>query len=94
MCFANTRIFGVKRIFHTITPKTLKVRPIIGARGIKGQRIIKIRLKRLPIIMMMRPAKSRIRREKKPMMREIRRSKNAWNLISKEASELADSAEI
>ena len=72
----------------------LSMMPVIGKNGIIGQRIIKIRLSAPTRIMMIVPAKSKIRREMKPIKRETNRSKNIWNLRSKEAVPEAEPAEI
>ena len=55
---------------------------------------MRMKLKIPPIRMMIKPTTRRIRREKKPTMRETRRSMKVWNFKSREASELAVSADI
>lgn len=77
-----------------VSPVVLKIIPTMGSRGIKGQSIINIRLKTLPIMMINVPASNKTRREIKPMKRDTSRSINMWNLISSEAVLEADAAEI
>ena len=69
-------IEGVVSIVHTPTPMIHKIMPIMGAKGIIGQRMRRARLTIPPIIMMIVPVMSRINLEKKPIMRETRRSIN------------------
>ena len=68
--------------------------PTMGAKGIRGQSKMRARLKMPPKTMMTAPMMRRINLEKKPMMRETRRSMNIWNLRSREESALAEAAEI
>lgn len=78
MLFASsmdTRVPGVE-IVHIVNPVKVKTRPTIGSKGRTGQRIIRTRLRRPPTVIMMTPASKRTRREKKPMKREMRRSRN------------------
>ena len=79
---------------HRVTPITVRTIPTIGRKGTNGQMIISTMLKIPPSKMRIRPAVSKIRREKKPTQRETRRSMNIWNLRSSEEPTLADSAEI
>ena len=59
-----------------------------------GQRIISKR-PRIPLTTMInKPMTRRMRREEKPIIREIKRSINIWNFKSSEASVPAVSAEI
>ena len=94
MGFSDAGILRIKRIFHMVSPVVLKIIPTMGSRGIKGQSIISIRLKILPIMMINVPASNKTRREIKPMKRDTSRSINMWNLISSEAVLEADAAEI
>ena len=90
----DARIFGIENVVHNAIPMTVKTMPATGARGIMGQRMTSTRLKMQLMTIMRVPVISRTRREKKPMMRETRRSMNMWNLRSREASAEAVSAEI
>lgn len=72
----DTRIFGVEGIVHIVTPMVLNIIPAIGARGIKGHKTSRTRLRMPPSIRIIMPVNIKMRREKKPMMRETRRSKN------------------
>ncbi len=56
--------------------------------------MIRMRLRIPPTRMIIKPTTSRTRREKKPTIREMRRSMKVWNFKSREASELAVSADI
>ena len=76
MGFFDTRVSGVERIFHMITPVMARMMPAMGSRGIKGQRIINIRQAMPPIIMMKVPAKSRTNLDIKPIKRETNLSMN------------------
>ena len=87
-------ILGVEGIFHSETPMTVRTMPAMGAKGMMGQRMMRMRQRMPPVIIIMVPVMSRVRREKKPTMRETRRSMNMWNLRSREDSALAVSAEI
>ena len=90
----DARIFRIKSSAHRVTPMAVKTMPAMGRSGMMGQRMISTRLTIPPTMITKMPTKSKIRREKKPTMREIKRSKNIWNLISKEAPSPATSAEI
>ena len=68
-------IFGIK-VIHRVKPVKVRTRPATGSRGRTGQRIIRIKLSTPPTVMMTTPASKRIRREKKPIKRETRRSRN------------------
>ena len=94
MSAANARVFGVKGIIHRVTPITLRIIPAMGARGMKGHRIRRMRLRVPPRVITIIPVRIRMSREKKPIIREMRRSINMWNLRSRDAPSLADSAEI
>ena len=87
-------IVGVKGIIHRVTPIMARMMPTIGARGITGHRMISARLMMPPMMIMRVPAISSNNREKKPMMRETRRSINMWNLRSREELAAAELAEI
>ena len=69
-------IFGVEGIFHRKAPVMVRIMPARGARGITGQRTMRTRLRMAPSRIMIVPARSKVRREKKPTMRETRRSMN------------------
>lgn len=69
-------IFGIKSDAHRVTPMTVKIMPATGRSGIKGQRRMRIRLRMLPNRIIIIPARSKVRREKKPTMRETKRSRN------------------
>lgn len=72
----DTRILRVESTAHRVTPIMVKIIPTTGKSGIIGQRMIRIRLIIPPTIIMRMPVRSKTRREKKPTMREIRRSRN------------------
>ena len=74
-------IDGVSRVgrvsgIHSVTPISVRTRPAMGVSGMKGHKIIKTRLMRPPRMMLMQPIISKINLEKKPTMREMRRSVN------------------
>ena len=94
MGFFDAGVVGIKRIFHSVNPVIVIIMPTIGSKGINGHRIISIKLKIPPKIIIRVPAMSRKRREKKPIMRETSLSKNIWNLMSREAEPEAAPAEI
>lgn len=87
-------MFGVETVVHKINPIMLKIIPMMGNRGMKGQRSSSRKLNRLPRRIRQEPMIRITRREMKPIRRETRRSKNMWNLMSREADLLAVSAEI
>ena len=72
----DTRVVGIERIFHRVTPATLRIIPATGSSGIKGQTIIRLKLI-MPINnMIMQPTKSKINLDVKPIKRETSLSKN------------------
>ena len=72
----------------------VRITPAMGVRGMSGQRIIRTRLMVPPRIIRIQPVMSKMSREKKPTMRETRRSTNICHLRSREESAAAESAEI
>ena len=94
MSVMDARIVGIESVIHRLTPTMVRTMPAIGTRGISGQRIMRARLKIPPTIIMMQPTMRRISLEKKPTIRETRRSINMWNLRSREESAPAEAAEI
>lgn len=87
-------IVRVKGVFHSVIPVIVKTMPIMGTSGIIGQSIMRIILRMLSIMIIMVPVVKRISREKKPTIREMRRSINIWNRISREACALELEADI
>ena len=84
---ANAGIFRVERV-HMVTPTRLRIMPAMGKSGMKGQRMMRMRQSRPQISMARQPARSRIRREMKPMRRETERSMKRRNLRSRELLEV------
>ena len=70
----DTGVLGI--VIHRVTPMRVRIIPAIGVRGMSGQIIMRMRLTMPPKIMMMLPVMRRISLEKKPTMRETRRSIN------------------
>ena len=76
LSLVDAGIFGIKSDAHRVTPMTVKIMPATGRSGIKGQRRMRMRLRTPPNMIIIIPTRSKVRREKKPTMRETKRSKN------------------
>lgn len=72
----DTGIFAVKSSTHGVTPTRARIMPAIGASGMSGHKMMRMRLMMPLKMIMMTPAMSKKRRETKPTVREMRRSKN------------------
>ena len=70
------RVVRIERIVHRATPMIVRTMPAMGIRGMIGQRMMRSRLQMPPSVIMRVPVISRIRREKKPIILETRRSMN------------------
>ena len=84
----------IVRVVHRATPMIVRMMPAMGIRGMIGQRMMRSKLQMPPSAIMRVPVISKIRREKKPIILETRRSINIWNLRSRDALAEADSADI
>ena len=69
-------IFRIECVAHGLNPAIVNMSPIIGIKGMRGQMMIKARLIVPPIITKTKPTIKRIKREEKPIKREIKRSMN------------------
>ena len=77
-----------------VSPMIVKIIPTTGKSGNMGQRTMSTRLA-IPIMLInIVPVISKIKREKKPTMREIKRSRNMCNLRSRDPESEVVSAEI
>ena len=69
-------VFAVECGAHSMTPTRARIMPAIGASGMSGHKMMRMRLMKPLKMIMMTPAMSKKRRETKPTVREMRRSKN------------------